>query len=92
MRGLVQTLFEDQVRASAGKAGLTGMIVGVAFNALLRRSPIGAFALGAGLLVYQLIENEREGRTARKLAQAGDAAARADERARSGSRPSAVPA
>lgn len=51
--GFAGRLFANQVRASAGPAGIAGVAGGLAFNWLLRRSPMGAVALGAVMLGRQ---------------------------------------
>jgi uncharacterized membrane protein YebE (DUF533 family) len=51
--GFAQTLFANQVRASTGKAGIVGIAAGLAFNMLLRRSPVGAVLVGGAMIAYQ---------------------------------------
>jgi hypothetical protein len=51
--GIVGTLFANEVRASAGKAGLAGVAAGLAFNVMLRRSPVGAVLLGSALIAHR---------------------------------------
>jgi hypothetical protein len=48
------TLLANQVRAATGKAGIGGVVGGVAFNMLLRRAPKSAMLLGGAFLAYQL--------------------------------------
>lgn len=51
--GLAGTLMANQVRASTGKAGVAGIAAGLAFNVLLKRSPVGAMVLGGAFLARQ---------------------------------------
>jgi hypothetical protein len=51
--GFAGTLFASQVRASTGKAGIAGIAAGLAFNMLLKRSPMGAMVLGGAFLARQ---------------------------------------
>jgi hypothetical protein len=46
-------LFANQVRASTSKAGIVGVAGTIAFNMLLRRSPVGAVVLGSAMLARQ---------------------------------------
>lgn len=52
--GFAGTLLASQVRANSGKAGIAGMAAGLAFNMLLKRSPMGAMVLGAAFLARQV--------------------------------------
>lgn len=75
MIGIARNIFTNRVRASAGKAGIAGVVAGFAFNMLLRRSPVGALALGAAILAHraykagQTAQAERDARKARKMGQ-----------------------
>lgn len=51
--GIAGTLLASQVRANAGKAGIAGIAAGLAFNVLLKRSPVGAMVLGGAFLARQ---------------------------------------
>lgn len=51
--GIAGTLLASQVRANTGKAGLAGVAAGLAFNMLLKRSPMGAMVLGGAFLARQ---------------------------------------
>jgi len=51
--GIAGTLLASQMRANAGKAGIAGMATGLAFNMLLKRSPMGAMVLGGAFLARQ---------------------------------------
>lgn len=51
--GIVGTLFANEVRASAGKAGLAGVAAGIAFNMMLKRTPVGAVLFGGALIAHR---------------------------------------
>lgn len=66
---LARMLLARSVRTSANKAGVPVFLASAAFNMLLRRSPAGAFTLGAALLAhraYRAGQNARIRRAARK--------------------------
>ncbi|MFT3965559.1 MAG: hypothetical protein QM690_06725 [Sphingobium sp.] len=72
--GIVGTLFANQVRASAGKAGLAGVAAGIAFNMMLKRTPAGAMLFGGALLAHQAYKKGKAAqarRDARKALEKG---------------------
>ncbi len=72
--GIIGTLLANQVRASAGKAGLLGVAAGTAFNILLKRSPMGAVVFGGAILARQAFKSGKEAqakRDARKALEKG---------------------
>jgi hypothetical protein len=62
--GVAGKLFAWQVRSNARKAGIAGLLGGLAFNMLLKRSVPGAVVMGGVLLVHRLM---REGRKVRAV-------------------------
>lgn len=77
MLGIARNIFTNRVRASAGKAGIAGVVAGFAFNMLLRRSPVGALALGAAILAhraYKAGQTSQAERDARKTRTTGKVA------------------
>lgn len=60
-----RSLLTNQVRASAKRAGLAGMAAGAAFNMLMRRSPMGAVALGAVILGHRALKANEEAKARR---------------------------
>lgn len=76
--GIVGTLFANQVRASAGKAGIAGVAAGIAFNMMLKRTPVGAVLFGGALLAHQAYKKGKDAQTkrdARKALEKGAPAA-----------------
>ncbi|MET0364520.1 MAG: hypothetical protein ABW169_07680 [Sphingobium sp.] len=76
--GIVGTIFANQVRASAGKAGLAGVAAGIAFNMMLKRTPVGAVLFGGALLAHQAYKKGKVAQTrrdARKALEKGAPAA-----------------
>ncbi len=72
--GIIGTLLANQVRASAGKAGLLGVAAGTAFNILLKRSPMGAVVFGGAILARQAFKSGKQAqarRDARKALEKG---------------------
>ncbi|HEX7856413.1 MAG TPA: hypothetical protein VF503_22290 [Sphingobium sp.] len=69
--GIVVTLIANQVRASAGQAGLAGIAAGITFNIMLKRTPVGAILFGGALLAHRAYKSskaaqaKRDGRKAR---------------------------
>ena len=57
--GIVGTLLANQVRASAGKASIAGVAAGVAFNMMLKRSPVGALLFGGALIARQALKKSK---------------------------------
>src|SRR6185369_7823558 len=68
-RRLANMLFTRSVRSSTRKAGMPGLLAITAFNLLLRRSPLGAAALGGPILAnraYRAGRRAQARRTAKK--------------------------
>lgn len=81
--GIVGTLFANQVRASAGKAGIAGIAAGLAFNIMLKRTPVGAVLFGGALIAHQAYKKGKAAqatRDARKALEKGAPAAPEDPR------------
>jgi hypothetical protein len=57
-----RNLFADQVRAQTGQAGLAGLVGGLAFNALLKRSTPAALVLDGALLLQGTLRKRRQDR------------------------------
>lgn len=68
--GVVGTLFAHEVRASAGKAGLAGVAAGVAFNMMLKRTPVGALLFGSALLAHRAYKSGKEAQAKRDARKA----------------------
>lgn len=76
--GIIGTLLANQVRSSAGKAGLLGVAAGTAFNILLKRSPVGAVVFGGAILARQAYKSSKQAqakRDAKKALEKGALAA-----------------
>jgi predicted lipid-binding transport protein (Tim44 family) len=67
LRGLATAALVGSVRASAGRSGVAGMAGAFVFERMLRRFPLGALVVGAGLVGRDLY---RAGRKARDTRQA----------------------
>ncbi|MET0240964.1 MAG: hypothetical protein ABW184_13825 [Sphingobium sp.] len=63
--GIAGTLLARQVGVTAGQAGLVGLVAGTAFNFLLRRSPVGAIALGGAMLAHKAYKSGQEAKAKR---------------------------
>jgi hypothetical protein len=68
--GIVGTLFANEVRASAGKAGLAGVAAGLAFNVMLKRSPVGAVLFGSALIAHRAYKAGKDAQAKRDARRA----------------------
>lgn len=68
--GIIGTVLANQVRASAGKAGIAGVAAGLAFNILLKRSPVGAVLFGGAILARQAMKSGKEAQARRDAKKA----------------------
>lgn len=68
--GIVGTLFANEVRASAGKAGLAGVAAGLAFNVMLKRSPVGAVLFGSALIAHRAYKAGKDAQARRDARRA----------------------
>ncbi len=76
--GLAGRLLAGRVRASAARTGFTGMAGGLAFNYLLRRSPLGAAALGAVIVGRHILVERQAARDRKAERQARKQAAKTE--------------
>ena len=68
--GIVGTLFANEVRASAGKAGLAGVAAGLAFNVMLKRTPVGAVLFGSALIAHRAYKAGKDAQAKRDAQRA----------------------
>lgn len=70
MLGKITTAFvASRVKTQTGKAGLVGVLAGLAATTILRRSVPGAILVGGGMVAYELYKIKQE-IDAKKLAEA----------------------